>query len=128
MLSAWGKDDDGHGASSKEIALEPGQPSDVPPKDVVILLCPLPLPFAPDIGMSDGYCWNHPRAKIHDSAVKPILCGNLWYKGVQRGVGAHPSHCCPKPQGLSWVKVSKDGNPLYISHKGQTVLPRKGLS
>lgn len=50
------------------------------------------------IAMSDGHCWNHPGANVHDSALKPDLCSNLWEKGVQRDVGAHPSLCCPMPR------------------------------
>lgn len=72
VLSAWGKDNDGHGASNKEVALEPGQPSDVPPKDAAFPLCP--LPFAPGvIAISDGRCWNHPGAEVHDSTLQSIL-------------------------------------------------------
>lgn len=38
-----------------------------------------------------------------------------------------PPIAAPDP-GLSWAKVSKDGNPLHVSLWGQTLFPRKVLT
>lgn len=97
-LGTCGKDDDVHGASSPAVARELGRASALrcPPKDADFPWCP--LLFAPGItATSEPRSWGHPGAQAHKSALEAILWGDLWYKGVQRGVGVHPSHCCPMP-------------------------------